>query len=132
MILIPVYTYLKINGIKFLEPYRYGVFSLGLIVYYIGTLIRASFHNNTNYYKTQMFMIVSLLLGMFGGTLLGINAMFNVAITFTVIYIVEKISEFKMFRDLGVIAFFIFFICLYIAALWLNTNPEFIASILDP
>jgi hypothetical protein len=77
-----------------------------------------------------MMMIISLIMVAYAGAFTGNDSMYNVSITFGALYIADKIGEFTFRR--GGFSVFIFLTCvaMYFASLWLNTHPDFLASVL--
>lgn len=136
-----IYTnsiYKHTNARWYLEPFYYGIYVFGILLYFLTLLISSSRLYSTGTYLStyilnQQIMIVSLLTSLYISAVhLNNNSMYNVTLTFAVLYSIEKIGEMNMWKGYTTVMIFFFFVGLYCSALWLNLHPEFIMSIMNP
>ena len=135
LMLIPLYGYFLSNQniSSFFQPYYYGVYVFGVIVYYLALLISSSsfIYNTMAYGHRQISMIISLCVGFYFGTSSGNACVCNVALTFMVLYATEKYTELACRSNFMIIYTFSMFVGLYFVAMWLNVHPEFISQIVS-
>jgi len=122
-IMIPVW--LKYS---YLEPFTPGMTIFGAVAFYCGLLIMSfdgMFRRSTNYHP---HMIVSLVAGLYIGSMHGLTGLRNTAITYTLLYISSHFSIITCRQNAGWIMPNILLgsIGLYYIAIWLNEHPGFV------
>ena len=110
-----------------LNPFSYGIYVFGVIVFYLALLIKAGF--NEKYARNQVLMIGALFFGWITSLLIYQNAWFNVTTVFAVFYVTEKNTELGFIRKKFTIALFLGFFTPNIASLYLYSHPSFVLSI---
>ena len=139
--LLYIYTnsiYKHTNVRLYLEPFYYEIYVFGILLYFLTLLVSSSrLYSSgiysTNYILNQQIIIVSSLISLYISAVhLNNDSMYNVTLTFAVLYSIEKIGEMNMWKGYTTVMIFFFFVGLYCLALWLNLHPEFLMSIMNP
>ncbi|GMI36746.1 hypothetical protein TrCOL_g6276 [Triparma columacea] len=120
----------------FLAPFALGARVLGNVGYFLALLLYSSKWRGRRrailgYGASNGLMLVSLVSAMFVGSVFSLPSYTNTALTFFVLWIMEKQLEAK-WGSAGIAVKFANFIALYGIAHHLNTHPEVITSIFDP
>ena len=76
-------------------------------------------------------MIVSLFIALLIGNVYQFAPLYNIGLTFTVLYIVEKIYETDLKEDHLVVILFLTSVAIYFISMYLRTHPDFIVNIFD-
>lgn len=119
----------------FIGPFAIGGTTMGNVTYFLGLLIVSSryysyYRPKNQYMVIQAIMIVSLLVALFFGNVFGITSMVNVASTFAVLFVMEKVLEIPRIFE-GPMLFVTLLglsICLYMASFFLSTHPGWIVN----
>lgn len=116
-----------------LRPFHFGVMVLGNFGYFLALLIRTSltYHENKFSVMMQAQMIVSLLFALAVGRFFRIESMNSTASTFAVLYVVTQLGQLP-FEHWQIVGWFLASCVLYAAALFLRTNPKYLATLVDP
>lgn len=133
LLLVIAFTIMKLfTPMTLLQPFATPVFVLGTVVYFIGMLITCSkWHvRGQSYINYQLFMIISLLVAMGVGATYNINALFNIGVTFLVLYLGEKASEIVPEKHIVTWLFLISAGLVYIS-MYLHTHPKFLMDLFD-
>lgn len=104
--------------------------TLGSITYYIALLIKTQIASEKSYWPLQIWMIGSLNITCFIGSIYQIESIRNVSMLFIVLYILEKTCDI-IFRAIHNIALVIFIISIVFwkVSLYLHQNPVVLMSI---
>eukprot|EP00741_Cyanophora_paradoxa_P024883 tig00000317_g24024.t1 len=116
------------------RPFASGIQCMGTIALYLALLIMASpGMRGFKYWRANGAMIVCLLAGLFVGSVFAYPAVFNVACTFSVLFVSEKVLELPVWRSAGGVWLLLLAgsASLYYLALWLHSHPGFVASLFD-
>lgn len=135
VVLVAVFAAMRIIGVdpQVLQPFATGAMVLGNVMYFLALLINSSKWRcrGSSYGARQALMGGSLLLAIFVGSVFAMPAMTNTAITFMVLWGMEKETEVK-WSGFAIVVLFANFVALYFIAHYLNTHPELIMSMFDP
>lgn len=96
--------------------------TLGSVTYFLALLIKTHFSN----WQTQFLMILSLVTTCAIGSIYHIDAVRNVSMVFTVLYLLEKICS--LVTNLPLVVFIIS-VCFWKSSLYLHENPMILVSI---
>eukprot|EP00927_Polykrikos_kofoidii_P065980 TRINITY_DN61667_c0_g1_i1.p1 TRINITY_DN61667_c0_g1~~TRINITY_DN61667_c0_g1_i1.p1 ORF type:complete len:655 (+),score=91.74 TRINITY_DN61667_c0_g1_i1:145-2109(+) len=114
----------------YLGPFVSGVSVLGGIGHYLALLIRSNYwYRRARYFRYNMLMLGSLVLGVAVGRVFGMPGLANTATTFFALWLLEKNIELK---NMGVNVMVIVFgssVAMYYSAVWLHTHPKFVVSL---
>lgn len=125
MMFVPIYYHIS-TYIDFLKYFQYGAYIMGPIVYFLGLLISTELEKG----PAHLLMIMSLIGTMYISAIISNLCMYNVAITFSVLYAFITIGRILSTNNV-VVATFVISVGLYYASLYFTTHPEFLASILN-
>lgn len=125
--------------IPLLELFAGPVFVLGGVGHYLALLIGSSRHyrgpdNNgksskiTPYIRNNSVMMASLCAASSYGLMRGLPGLANTAITFGVLWMIEKFEDVKFFRAPIQVAIFGGSVATYYAAMWLHAHPDFVVK----
>mmetsp|Transcript_37776 Transcript_37776/g.89427 ORF Transcript_37776/g.89427 Transcript_37776/m.89427 type:complete len:359 (-) Transcript_37776:46-1122(-) len=137
-LIILAYAALLVSGsqgaLDALAPFRRGIMVMGSTVYFLALLCKCShwnlfLSNDARYREWNAFMFASLLLYTLMGSVWGAPALTNTAVTFAVLWALEKELECTGMNPLGI---FLLSISLYVAAYVLHAHPGFILTLFDP
>mmetsp|Transcript_18855 Transcript_18855/g.36674 ORF Transcript_18855/g.36674 Transcript_18855/m.36674 type:complete len:464 (+) Transcript_18855:237-1628(+) len=123
------------NHSTLIAPFAFGIQVMGSVVYFIALLIESSLwqdknsHKPARYYRINFIMVGSMMLYAFLGSVWSAPALSNTAITFLVLWLLEKNLELVSERSL---AWFIACSAVYVACHRLTANPAFLLSLVDP
>jgi hypothetical protein len=122
--------------LPYLQPFLGPLMVFGHIVYYLALLIFAAFggsfsYGRSNYGFAQFLMIGSRLTSLALGSYFTIPALVNVAIVYGIIYLVEKTVEMVGNSKLIYVILFALSAGLYLTAIYLSANPQFLYSLID-
>jgi len=139
-----IFVVLKITGVSgyYLQIFQQPFNVMGSIILFICLLIMSSawfsfkrsdgYSRSNDYLARQLLMIVFLFAYLFIGFVYGINGVKNTAITFMVLYIMEKYTELHFDKGFNiVILVFLFSVSAYLISLYLYAHKEFIVSLFD-
>lgn len=128
-------------NINFFKFFHYGVYAFAVVAYFLALLIQSSVlyyprvyakgSNETDYDLAQIVMTLSLNVGLFIGFYFNISSLSNVSMTFTFLYLSEKICEMDVWKEKKVVLVFLGFVATFCVSLWLNTHPAFVKAILQ-
>ena len=124
--LIPLYLVMD-KKVAYLKHFHYGIYVMSVIIYFLGLLILSSKYK---YGKTQILMIISLILFAFIGSIMNITSMYNVTITFSFLYLGEKIGEMSFWKGFEIVLVFLGFLTCYFASMLLTAHPSFLTAII--
>lgn len=130
LIMLPLYM-MFVNTKTDLKYFHYGFYVFGFVAYFLGLLIKASKFNSTynskeDYGLNQIIMMVSLGSSLYTSTLLNISVLYNVVVTFSFMYGLEKFVEFDVWKNNGIVLMFSVACIFYYLSFWLNTHPTFL------
>jgi len=142
LITIPLFFWLNISLFNspehlMLQPFIQPVYIFTTIVYFLALLIVSSKYytdssQNDSYFSRQLLMITSLLVFAFVGSVYGIDSFFNIAVTFTILYLMEKFIVELMINNSIIVPLFLIFVAMYFSAMYLHTHPQFVVSLFTP
>jgi hypothetical protein len=124
-----------LRSVTHIQPFLYGIYIYGAMVYFLAVLILASEHyywreSETKYGAMQFLMIISVLVAFYVGTAYNITSLYYVAMVYALFYIGEKISEWKGWRGIEAIGAFLACLAVFLSALWLSAHPEVYRAII--
>lgn len=126
LMMLPIYT-LFVKTQSQLKYFHYGFYVFGVVAYFLGMLIKSSrFSVNEDYGLNQIIMIVSLVTSTYMSSLLNIGALYNVGVTFSFIYGLEKFVEFDVWKNNEIVLVFCVACIFYFTSFWLNIHPTFL------
>lgn len=116
--------------VLYLRPLLPALNTLGSVMYFLALLIKTHTTVYRGYWQMQVWMILSLLIVSAVGSIYQVDAVRNVAMVFTVLYIMEKISDlaFMVIPNLTV-AIFVISVLLWRFSLYLHQHPGIIISL---
>jgi hypothetical protein len=120
------------------EPFTTGVLTFGMINYFLSMLIMSSKYyqplrvhiSDDVYIENQIKMIISLIFALFIGSIYQFSSLYNIGLTFTYIYLIEKSFEIEL-KNSMIIVLFLNAVVVYYVSLYLHTHPEFIINMFD-
>jgi len=126
---------LVVSNPLWFEPFSTGVLTFGMISYFLSLLIISSKYyysrNGKNSYAScQMMMVLSLFFALLIGSVYQFAPLYNIGLTFLVIYVMEKIHEIDL-ENILIIVLFLGCVCVYLISLYLQTHPDFIMNMFD-
>jgi len=124
MMLVPMYYHISTHTDE-LKYFKYGVYVLGPIVYFLGLLISTELERG----PAHLIMIGSLLGTLYVSSVIANICLYNVALTFSILYAFMTVGRMLSTGNM-VVAYFAICVGLYYASLYLTTHPEFLTSIL--
>ena len=110
-----------------LNPFSYGVYVFGVIVFYLALLIKA--FGDEKYARNQILMFGALFFGWITSHLISQNAWFKVTTVLAVFYVTKKVTKLDFIRKNFIIALFLGFFPLNIASPYLYSYLSFVLSI---
>jgi hypothetical protein len=112
-------------------PVSTALYIFGPITYYLALLIMSSkYYARNDYFKMQLTMIVSLVIGLFIGGTFNIASLFNVSITFMCLYLTDKTTEIVIEKYTSICLFGLSLL-LYKVSMYLHTHPEFVINMFN-
>jgi len=133
-ILLIVFAGLKITGIHkaLVNPFSSAVMTMGTLTLFLALLIISSkFYRSRDddYYKNNLLFVLALVIATFVGFVFNIEPIRNTAITFEVLYAMEKTTESVRWNEGTIMVFLLgFSVALYFTSYFLSSHPEFIIS----
>jgi hypothetical protein len=117
------------------EPFMSAVLSGGTTIYFLAMLMITSRlyiqSDDAHHFQSQLVMILSLSVTLFFGTYYNITSLYNVGITYMIIYAMEKIAEKSYKSELFPVIMFIYSVILYFISYYLYSHPDFLTSLID-
>ena len=138
LVTIPLLLLLRGNTVPgldhYLAPFSHAVHVSSTIVYLLALLILSSRYywspsERRGYFPSQIIMIVSLVAFLLYGTVHGVESFVNIASTFAVLYLMEKVEEMPLWQDAGIVLVFLSFVAMFVGSLFLHTHPGFLVSL---
>jgi len=133
-ILMIIFSALKIMGIKnsWIYPFSSAIMTFGAITLFLALLIMSSkyyYRRSIGYGKAQLLFITVLMISTFVGFVFHIEPIKNVALTFGVLFFMEKTAESAKWSGGTIMVLFLFFsVALYFISYFLSSHPNFIIS----
>lgn len=136
IVLILMFSSFRVLGLDplYMRPFAVGVMCLGNIMYFLALLILSSKWSSSaheHYIICQIVMVMSLTAALFVGSVFSMPAMTNTAVTFLVLYIMEKELEFD-WHGFAVVVAFLNFAALFCLALFMHNHADNIVAMFDP
>jgi hypothetical protein len=125
MMFVPMYYHIS-TYTDFLKYFQYGAYIMGPIVYFLGLLISTELEKG----PADLLMIGSIIVTLYTSAIISNLCMYNVALTFSVLYTFMTVGKILNAID-SVVIVFVTCVGLYYASLYLTIHPEFLASILN-
>ena len=127
-----------VSNMLLFEPFSTGVLTFGMIAFFLARLIISSRHyyplqkySFSDYFSSQLMMIGSLFIALLIGNIYQLAPLYNIGLTFTVLYIVEKIYETDLKEEYLVVILFLTSVAIYFISMYLRTHPDFIVNMFD-
>eukprot|EP00744_Colponema_vietnamica_P013946 GILI01019553.1.p1 GENE.GILI01019553.1~~GILI01019553.1.p1 ORF type:complete len:463 (+),score=100.34 GILI01019553.1:58-1389(+) len=116
---------------QYLRLFAQPVIVMGCVTYFLALLILSSI--SQHFIASQLHMILSLGAAFFLGSFYHLPSMVNTALTFSVLYLMERVTWVAYELKGGFIWLAILLIsgAVYWISLYLHSNPQFIISLLD-
>jgi len=135
IVLVLLFSSFRVSGVEplYIQPFAVGVMSLGNVMYFLALLILSSeWHSSKETYMIyQVAMIASITATLLLGCVFSMPAMTNTALTFLVLYILEKELEFD-WHGFYVVVAFLNFAALFCLALFMHNHAGDIVTLFDP
>lgn len=130
VIYIPIRTFSHVN-VPILDPYETGVLFWCPLVFHVGLLITSHLHwigttlTSARYVSVQLVAICFLVATLFLGTVYDIEQFKSIGGTFTVLYVMTKISELELHRQNRAVGLLLVSCVLWFTAYIVQRNPSY-------
>ena len=114
------------------RPFNFALQTMGASCYYLGLLIgqhSRSVRNRPG--LVRGFLLGSIVLGLFTGSVLGIPAIFNSSVVFVVLEILDFIAMCRLWNDPAKVWAMIFIgsAVVFRLSIWMKTNPDWVSKV---
>lgn len=117
-----------------LEPFQTGVHTFAGPVHFLSLLIASSAYGpySQYYLAWQLVMAAALLVQLIVGGIYSLPAAQNVAVVYTVLYLLEKSAEARwLWGEAAWLTLFVLSLCMWRISLFLKANPEYLMPLLS-